>query len=557
MRAAPLTDRELVAHVFVPLTGPHHPHGHAHLAQVWRRCRELLAIVEPTPLGLPTDLPGDVDGLPPRDGPVAAARRSGGGVHEMFAYRRHDMLCLSVVLAPGQATSWPALEADWARARGGEHPAVLGEVRLRLARHRRSRWGSASATAQAYASLRAELDGPDRPGPAQGASGRRLPPGADRPSPGVAVTSGGFVVWEASGLPDDRRLRRLVVVAPKGTEEQLSEWVWSSGRAEPATLTRYLLYAAMARYELRVWSAGQTRSLPHQVDARLARLLPLLDEAAEEDQPDPAQWDRYARRLGQLVADEAGLLDAVAELSGLRRTVQIATTNMATLVPSPAGAHRDGPFADDHALTTWFDQQLDDDLTYLRATLARTTSVGVLLDRSVRRWEAARRERYTLAQTALVGAVLMVLTAIQALRYQVPLPTRVQPAVVIGLGAVAFYLPLAVIRLASARRGGTTLVEHLALAALVATVLWAGLAWLANVVPTGWAWAALLVPGAFLTTWLALATRRAYRRRRAEPGPAGPAGGDRRRASVHDGVIDDPPPAPPGHPRPPRRMWRP
>ncbi|MFC8849194.1 MULTISPECIES: CATRA conflict system CASPASE/TPR repeat-associated protein [unclassified Micromonospora] len=520
MRPAPLSDLELVVHVFVPLTGPHHPHGHTYLAQVWRRCQELLAIVEPTPLGLSTDLPSDADGLPPRDGPVAAARRGGGGVHQMFAHRQHDVLCLSVVLAPEQATSWPALEADWARARGEEHPAVLGEVRLRLAQHRRSRWRSGRATAQAYASLRAELDAPDRFGSVEGSAGRRPQVRADGPPPGAAAVPGGFVVWEAPRLPDDRRLRRIVVVAPEGAGERLSAWVWSSGQAEPASLTRYLLYTAMVRYELRVWSAGQTRSLPHQIDARLARLLPLLDAVAEEDRPDPAQWDRYARRLGRLVADEAGLLDAVAQLSGLRRTVQIAATNMATLVPSSAGAgaHRDGPFADDHELTTWFDQQLDDDLTYLRATLARTTSIGALLDRSVRRWEAARRERYTLVQTAVVGAVVMVLTATQALRYQVPLPTRVQPAVVVGLGAVAFYLPLAVIRLASIRRGGTTLVEYLALAALVATVLWVGLAWLANVMPMGRAWSAVLVPGAFLTTLFALTTRRAYRRRRAESG---------------------------------------
>lgn len=533
-----LAEFELVAQVFVPAGGPAHPAGYTHLTALWRRCQTVLKLTEPTRLALPTSLPEPTD-LPRRDGAVAAAAIQGGrGGRQMFAYRWQDVVGLSVVLGPAEA-GWGGLEADWDRVRGDPHPAVLGEARLRLAQYRLVRcrlvrwWRTGGSAHHLPTPVLAELARlVDRCGP----PGTRPDPLAGRAAPDLTVLPDGFVVGEAPGLPDDRWLRRLAVVAPAEAGARLSTWAWSDGRAEPPPLTRYLLHAAVLRYELRVWLAARPRLLPQRVDARLARLLPLLDAAADEGRPRPVRWDEHASQLDRLVADEAELLGEVAELRGLRRTVQIAADNMARLVPVPVpapvpagpGPGPAGPIADDHALAAWLDQQLDDDTTYLEAVLHRTSTVGALLDRSVRHQEASRRERYTLVQTATIGAVVMALTATQALSYQFPVPAPVRPATVAGLGAIAFYLPLAMTRLALARRGGAGVVERLARAALTAAGVWLGLAWLATVTRIPSAWIVGAPVGAFLVAWLAPVGHRVVRRRcggvpeRAGPGPGSP-----------------------------------
>ncbi|WP_329108021.1 BN6_48550 family protein [Micromonospora sp. NBC_01699] len=497
--SADLTGLEFAGHLFVALTGPERSPGYDHLTEVWRRCAEILGIGTPIEaLGLPAVLPTTPDLLPPGSGPVAAAQRPGAEVRQAFVYREHDLLCLSAMLvARGPDEGWSELERDWARVVGAPDDLPLGEARLLLGQRRgRARW------------LR---------GPTRVPLGRRVParrrPG--RRAATAVVTGDGLAVRELSPAGDDRSRRRLVVTAPPGDGDRLGSWAWAAGRPEPAPFARYLMHAAILRYELRVWLAGQHfRQLRHRADATLGELLPAL--AAEPD-GSPGRWNGYARRLDLLVADEAGLVGAAAQLRGMRRTVQIASANMAQAVRTeePGSAYGGfDPFADDRDLAVWFEQQLDDDVEYLEAALHRAGTVGALLDQSVQRWEARRRERLVLVQTAVLGAVVMVLTATQAFQYRVPLPGPVQPAVIATLGAVTFSLPLVVVRLTFARRGGTTVsLERLGLASLVAAVVWTALSWASHRVWPGvadWWWTGAAVVVAFALTWVGMSLARRW-----------------------------------------------
>lgn len=78
--------------------------------------------------------------------------------------------------------------------------------------------------------------------------------GLVRPQPPL----GPFAVWEASEpgsgqvARDDRVDRRIVVVAERHRDAELSAWTWTRGDGRPTPFTRYLLHAAKLRYELRV-----------------------------------------------------------------------------------------------------------------------------------------------------------------------------------------------------------------------------------------------------------------------------------------------------------------
>jgi hypothetical protein len=530
-----LTDFELAVHLFIPLTGPDQRNGYRYFTQIWHRCGDVLGIRHPiNTLDLPAVVPATVDRLPVGNGALAASERPGDGVHQAFAYREHDMLCLSVMLAPGRsATGWAELESTWVRVVGEPDAALLGETRLLLARRRsRLRWPLVVGAAPATAGHLPGPAGTAAGGPGTG-TGTGTGTGMDRWWADGVSTSGGLAVRELSAGPDDRRLRRVVVVSPPGGGDHLSSWAWSSGAPEPAPFARYLLHAAILRYELRVWLAGQHfRQLRQQADATLAELLPLLAEPADDTGPAAGLWDGYARRLDTLVADEAGLIGTTAELRAIRRTVQIAAANMVLAVRteiSDATLRAPGLFADDRNLAVWFEQQLDDDAEYLQAALYRASTIGALLDRSVQRREARRRERFTLVQTAVLGAVVMILTATETLQYKVPLPNGVQPAVIATLGAVTFYLPLVVVRLAIARRGGVTMsLEHLALATLAAAGAWTALAWLTHTVLAGpvdpW-WTVASVAFVFAAAWLGVTLRSASSgRRRLPDGPGGADG---------------------------------
>ena len=488
--ACRLVKQALAVYVFFPATGPGRDQAYAHLLGIWSACKDRLGMCEAiSPLELPAELPASpAPAGDPR--PLAARQRPGAAIEQALVLRAHDVISLVVMLAPEPSSGigWQQLDQRWSAVTKDAPPgAVLGEARLYLALlncdhdtraagrsgHRSTRGTSESRriVTTAARDVRAAM-------PAS-------PDAQERWWRHGSTTRQGLALWEASSPEDARPERRIAVIATEERETALDEWVWTGGDAVLPPFGRYLLHAAKIRYELRVHAGGQeVRQLRNRADAQVDDLLGLL---AREDEPGSAPESEEnliaaSTRLLAVQAGSAGLVHAGTRLREMRRTVQIATANMAAaLGPGSAEA---GPLADDRALADWFAQQLDDDALYLEATRERTRDVAAVTATVVQhhlqqRQEDARRrqERFNLLQTAIIGAVIVGLTAVQALSYQLPLPGPVKPPVIAALGAIALLLASIVVRLTlSSGRQPLAWLSYVAAGLTVAALVWLGVA---------------------------------------------------------------------------------
>lgn len=363
MPAEPLQGYELVAHVFVAADGS--AADHRYLAGLWDRCVAafgLDAAVDPHPAVLPAAAPL----VDEREELLAVRAGTDPGVHQVVVRRVHDVLCLSLVLAPaeesGTAAGWTGLEARWQEVQEAPTAGVLGSVRILQARLTAP---DTELDVAALAPVVAERSG---------TAAERWRDGVLRAEPPL----GPFAVWEAvdsavdqqerDGRPD----RRIVVVAPAARDPQLSAWTWSRGDAPLTPFARYLLHAAKMRFELRVRATSRGRALGRAAEQAVRRLEPL----AGGRRIDGTEADAAAADLARLRALEMRLLRVWVWLGKLRQTVQIAAVNLA------AHARRDqsaGLFADDREVAAWLDGQLGRDLAYLAGPLelARATVVTV------------------------------------------------------------------------------------------------------------------------------------------------------------------------------------
>jgi hypothetical protein len=488
--ACRLVKQALAVYVFFPATGPGRDQAYAHLLGIWSACKDRLGMCEAIP---PLELPAELPASPAPAGdprPLAARQRPGAAIEQALVLRAHDVISLVVMLAPEPSSriGWQQLDQRWSAVTRDAPPgAVLGEARLYLALlncdhdtraagrsgHRSTRGTSESRriVTTAARDVRAAM-------PAS-------PDAQERWWRHGSTTRQGFALWEASSPEDARPERRIAVIATEERETALDEWVWTGGDAVLPPFGRYLLHAAKVRYELRVHAGGQeVRQLRNRADAQVDDLLGLL---AREDEPGSAPESEEnliaaSTRLLAVQAGSAGLVHAGTRLREMRRTVQIATANMAAaLGPGSAEA---GPLADDRALADWFAQQLDDDALYLEAARERTRDVAAVTATVVQhhlqqRQEDARRrqERFNLLQTAIIGAVIVGLTAVQALSYQLPLPGPVKPPVIAALGAIALLLASIVVRLTlSSGRQPLAWLSYVAAGLTVAALVWLGVA---------------------------------------------------------------------------------
>jgi hypothetical protein len=195
-----------------------------------------------------------------------------------------------------------------------------------------------------------------------------------------------------------------------------------------------------------------------------------------------------SRELVSLQAGELGLVQTSTSLREMHRTVDIASANLTALSEN---GQLDGLFADDRSLAAWFGQQLDDDATYLEAARERVTQVGGLTDQLVQRVQQRRQERFNLGLTGVIGAILMVLAAIQSLQYTVPLPPLVKPAVITTLGAAALLASLVVLRFAVSDRRWPLALVWVGFGATTAAATWIGVSAFAGATTVAgtWLWA--------------------------------------------------------------------
>ncbi|GAA1866831.1 CATRA conflict system CASPASE/TPR repeat-associated protein [Actinomadura bangladeshensis] len=415
----------LVAHVFVAAEGSTGDEDRRYLRGVWRACDEVLGMTDGV-AGLDADPPAGWDGTAAASGVLAARTRPGSGVQQAILRRERDVFCLSVILEPdpSEGIGWAELDARWSRALAAPTRGTVGTARIFVARL------GADATDRARAG---EL-----------VAGVPVEEGAAAlwPERGIAVPEG-FMVWEASA-PDDRRVeRRLVVIARRDGEHDLSDWTWIGPGAVLPPLAGYLLNAARLRFELRIWDDGEgTRRLREDTDTVVGRLLGTVTASAGRGHGEAELIDA-SRELVSLQTRAMGLADRTARLREMARTVAIAAANLAAF---GGGTQLGGLFADDRALAEWFGRRLDDETAYLDAASQRAGQVGALADQLLLRDRQRRQESVNLGLTGVVGAVLMVLAAIQSLGYDVPLPAPVEPAVVTALGAFALLASLVVLR---------------------------------------------------------------------------------------------------------------
>jgi hypothetical protein len=175
-----------------------------------------------------------------------------------------------------------------------------------------------------------------------------------------------------------------------------------------------------------------------------------------------------ARALDALQSCELGLIDSLTRLREMRRTVEIAASNMGSLGAAASG----GAFANDRAVADWFVRQLDDDAVYVDGAVQRASQIGTLVDQMVQRGQQRRQESINLALTGGVGAILMALTAIQAFQYTVRVPVQAKPALVTLLGSLALLASLVVVRLVAARRRWSIALIHAAVGSVAASLAW-------------------------------------------------------------------------------------
>lgn len=460
--AVELERYEFVAHVYIAATGVPARAGYAWLTGLWLDLSTTFGISHQ--IGTTgTDLPLRI---PTRCGVVSARAAAGSGRQEAVVRRVHDMLCLSVVRAPApDGPAWDVLDAEWSGVLPAPIPAVVGSVRILQAQLTDS-----EAPVDAGV-LGAVVDG-------------LLPTSGHWAQRGIVraeVPLGPFAIWEASDPPlaDERWERRLVVVAGHGRDAELSAWTWTAGH-DLTPLSLYLLQASKIRYELRVRIADTSRDeLRRSTDRSIAALFELANQVGigDEREPDPDALLAASIPLIRLQGSEMGLVDRASRLRDLRRAVEIAVDNMTAHAGNDLTG---GLFADDATLANWLLRQLDHDASFLESAAGRARAVTALADQLVTRGLSRRQERVNLGLTGIVGAVLMVLAAIQAFGYQVPLLDSVKasvvPPVVAVLGTSALALSMVVLRVAAPGWRPSKVVLSVAIGALASAVVWLGVA---------------------------------------------------------------------------------
>ncbi|MEU7004236.1 CATRA conflict system CASPASE/TPR repeat-associated protein [Nonomuraea sp. NPDC046570] len=410
-----MNERALVVHLFVAVR---RAEGLERLREVWQRCGDHLGMVDPIPglggLELPDgELSGEVLGARQR-------AKTEHGIFQAVLRLRHDVLALSVVLAPsaGEAGDepppdgvaedeppsgggdWDELDALWSAVVGDGSGWVLGEARIR------------SGVAEP------PVDIPE------GRSGLDI--------------DGHTIIWEEPGT-DGRTIRRISAIAVTGRQEDSDAWLWTRGDARFPPFGIHLLHAAKVRHQLRIRD---------KFEEDFGRLLDLADQTLERRHRLSGETNELAevrQELSRLLSGPAALVQVASRLGEMERSVQIAGSNMRAVTGSFAGAP--GPIADDLELADWLAGRLADDLLYAESAQKRVSTTLAEVVQTAQEAVQERREllqqregRVNLLQAAMVGSMIMVLTAVQALGYRVPLPEPVKPAVIASLGALALLL---------------------------------------------------------------------------------------------------------------------
>ncbi|MEO7119199.1 MAG: CATRA conflict system CASPASE/TPR repeat-associated protein [Candidatus Limnocylindrales bacterium] len=369
--------------------------SHDHIGHLWTAAAQL-GMDEPLLDGLPIDVPT----LPATDENVfrLLAGRShvdDDGVRQAYLFARHDVIGLCVALGSALHdetwTGWSDLAAQWEGATaGGEEPAsILGTSRILV--------GHVDTAADELPNLGASVS----------AALRGM--GLDAWQPAFRTADDAALWWWRD--PADRRV--VTVLSRPEREESLSRWLWWRDDREAADLILYQLNAAKLDYETRVHAARRAgiatslRDIDHDLDDVLALHGHLTGEGRGSLPGLVSAQDRLISAQGA----SASVVIELTYLRTLRRTIGIARRNLGRLIPAPSssGPASDSMFQRDQDVAAWLEEQIDQDLGYAEAVVARSTEAQALT--SLRLQQASTRvarmqSRVTLMQTSLIGALL-------------------------------------------------------------------------------------------------------------------------------------------------------
>ncbi|MGW2401210.1 CATRA conflict system CASPASE/TPR repeat-associated protein [Kitasatospora sp. NPDC001664] len=493
-------DHDLILHLFVGRDALDGPAG-ALVRAWWRACRDH-GMTQPL-LELPLEVP---EGLPEEGGRpgsfrvLAGRKRPGtaGAAQQALCYLQHDVVGVIVLLATAPGEPWTRAERDWraavARHGGGVagDPAPEGVLGTAVV-HRVVPDTAPPATVAGEAALRVGF-APVTSVPVPAARALQLP-GAP----------GEFLVLSPPVDGAEGRSRQLAVLAARADEGLLDSWIWSYGATEaaalrPTGLHRYLLHTAKLRDQYLAFVDRQAGFRAHrdQVNRLTDRVVGLCAEPARTGASDRAdQFLALELALGELQQAADTLLTYRTRLERFRRQAELAAENADLAVPPVAGAPLGGLFAEDLALRGWLLRQTEHDAEDFRLVGDRADTVVRNATALVQQRLHQRQQQLTLLQTSVLGGVLMVLAAVQALDYRPPLPGPFHGPVIALLGALATVLPGSVLRWAreTGRRARPSLTDRLAMTALGACT-----GWLAATAVSVWRTAAPAPPVWSLTT---------------------------------------------------------
>jgi len=335
-----LTSPALLAHVFLADDGRD---GWARLRSLWTAAISQFGLDRTVgALAVPRDLTDDPADSGDGRGLLAAAESTADSVWQALAWKNHDVLCLTAMLAPPASTdcarAWSDLERGWEHVLSTAIPGrELGQARTFLA---------LSAGGDDLELVRESAPQPSQPGWWQHWDSLSLGgPGGDE-----------IRVWETGpDLDDARTLRRIMAVAPAGSERRMDSLVWTSGDGIPAPLTRHLIHAARLRHQVRVFDGGRA---PRQ----------LRDELGGQGAPG---IDRSRPALDAV--------DMRAKLVAMRHAVGIIDENMRRALDLSPHAQAVGPLSEDLQLASWFGQRLDDEVIRLEVEADRTRGAGEVI----------------------------------------------------------------------------------------------------------------------------------------------------------------------------------
>ncbi|MFG1652572.1 CATRA conflict system CASPASE/TPR repeat-associated protein [Micromonospora sp. NPDC049275] len=382
----------------------------------------------------PTDLP-EIRHSDPTGLRVLAARRRAapGALYEALAYQRHDVVGVSVLLAPNDdGVGWQALSDQWTSNVPPTCGAELGTATIYLGlsdQRRISRFTGRVANPATWARrLRRQV--PEAPDESTWATSCcRI---ADR-----------LLLWELPPI-EGYGQRRQLVLADLTDEPASDRLTWLVDGQVLPPLTRYLLCVAELRHQERVFEAA----LPELRGAvrRAERACEALADLVREADPSKRLLRAATLDLARVQAERGGLVTASADAGKMVETVRGIRTNMEAVLGRDLRYRSGGPLDRDRDRAVWLVEQLHTELAYVDSTWRKADQLGRLATAIIDERQRHRQEGLTLVQASIVGCFLMTLAAIQSFQYEVPLTGPLVPPLVCVLGILALVLPAAVLR---------------------------------------------------------------------------------------------------------------